>query len=244
MKKILSVLLLLFLMTGCSAEYTLIIDEKNIFESINIIAENEEESYGINYYSKPIPAFINSQISSETLQEQPGIEYYNISKSINSNLFNMNLNYNFNFNNFKNSQIINKSVSVLQIEEKQGIYKFNTGATLKIFESYPSLNNVRIKIVLDDNYEIVETNANSINDNEYFWNYSRDNYNKSPITFIIKNKDISNSGNNNNNNTNNNINNNQTNENSITDIVLVALSLASFVLALILIITFSKKIRK
>ena len=92
MKKIILLITTLFILSGCNVEYELnITNDNDYIENINIISENSNESSIINSYAKPIEAFDNSGNYSESLEEIPGVEYYDLSKSLNSNnLYNLN----------------------------------------------------------------------------------------------------------------------------------------------------------
>ncbi len=245
MKKIILLITTLFILSGCNVEYELnITNDNDYIENINIISENSNESSIINSYAKPIEAFDNSGNYSESLEEIPGVEYYDLSKSLNSNnLYNLNLKYQFNYDNFNESNIINHSVSVLKIDDERGVYILNTGATLKIFEMY-DINEMTIKITLDDNLEVVNSNASSNEGNTYYWHVNNDNYKTSPITFSYQEKkeEVPNDDNNEFVDNDNNLNDNAVD--STNDILLVVLITMIFIVVLSAIIIISKRIKK
>lgn len=242
MKKIILLGLMMFVLTGCNVEYNLTINEDTIYESIDLLSETAEESYILSVYTKPIEVSLDSPMHSESNEKLPDVEYYNTSKLLNNGLYQMNINYEHNFNDYKNSNIISNSVSVLKIEKSKGIYIFNTGATLKVFDNYKELNNLTIKIKLSDKFELVSSNADEVINNEYIWNVSRNDYKTNPITLSFKKIEKNNSTNNNENNNVNIQNNNE--ENTSTDYMLVVFSFIGFIIVLLVIVIFSKKIRK
>lgn len=187
MKKIILLFIMIFLLTGCNVEYTLTINENNIYENINIIAETEVENTRISSYLKPVEAYINSPLNSESLEKLPGVEYYEMNKSNNNELYTLNLNYNFPYEEFKKGNIINSSVSVLKIIEEDGIYQINSGANIKAVGEN-TINNLIIKFILDDKYETVYSNADYTLNNEFIWYINKDNYKANPITFSYQEK--------------------------------------------------------
>ena len=72
MKKIMLLLITVMFLTGCNVEYNLTISKDNISESINLISEDYEESDIINLYQKPIEAFNNSPVYSESFLSESG----------------------------------------------------------------------------------------------------------------------------------------------------------------------------
>lgn len=252
MKKLIVLVVSILFLTGCNVEYSLNISEDSIFENINIISENDSESNIISSYLKPVEAFINSPIYSESVEKVPGVEYYNVSKLINNGWYNLRLNYNYDLKEFQNANIINHSVSIFKFDNKKDEYNLNTGARLKIFDSY-DINNLTIKIILSDYYEYINSNANSINGNEYIWYITREDYKTRPINLVFKEKknDIENPNtgnadvqNPNNNSQNNNQNINIGEKNSSNDVILVICLLLGFIFAITIVLTLSKKVRK
>ena len=255
MKKICFLIVSIMFLTGCNVEYTLNISEDSIYENVFIISENDNESNVLGNYLKPVEAFVNSPIYSESTEKVPGVEYYNFNKSINNGWYNLNLNYIFNFEEYKNSNIINHSVSIFKFEEKNNEYSLNTGARLKIFDSY-NINNLTIKITLDNEYEYISSNANSVFGNEYTWYITKNDYKTRPINLVFKlkeentnpenpnngNSGVQNPNNNITNNNNQNINGNE--KNSSDDIILIISLLVGFIFVLSLVLIMSKKVRK
>lgn len=246
MKKIILLVISILFLTGCNVEYNLNISEDVFYENINIISETENESNIISSYLKPIEAFINSPMHSESIEKLPDVEYYNSNKLINNGLYNLNLNYYFDINEFKNANIINHSVSIFKFTKKNNEYNLNTGARLKIFDSY-DINNLTIKITLDEYYEYVNSNADNIFNNEYTWYINKDNYKTRPINFSFKVKKDNNTGvqNPNNNNTQNNNQNININEkNNSNDLILIVCLLMGFIFVITMVLTLSKKVHK
>lgn len=252
MKKIILVVASILLLTGCSVEYNLTIEEENITENISIIPENDEENSMLNIYNKPEEVFLNSPVYSESNEKLEGVEYYSITKVLNANIYQMNLDYKYKFQDFINANIVNNSVSIFKFEKNGDIYILNTGANLKIFENYKSLNNVKISIKLSDKYQVILNNAITSENNEFIWYVDRSNFKTSPITLNFINLEEqknngqnsepeNNVGNNIENNLNNNENNLNNNENlekleNTNDNIIIGALFIGFILVLILIL--------
>jgi len=242
MKKIVLLLIMIFMLTGCSVEYNLIISEDSITEDIYLKSENENESNIIYNYLKPVEAFIDSPMNSESNEKLDGVEYYVMNKNINSlNLYELNLNYKFNYDDFINSNIVNQSVSLFEIDKSYGVYYLDTGASLNIFDLYPELNTLKVSISLNELYEIVDTNADKIIDNVYIWNVTRNNYTSNPISISFKEKPVEEE---NQYEEENNNENEQKKEVSKGDILLVLTLLGGFLVVLVLLIILTRKNNK
>jgi len=242
MKKIIILILCVFILTGCNVEYTIKIDKNSYDESIIIISETDMESNIVSNHQKPIEAFINSEISSETNEKLPGIEYYETSKYLNDGMYNLNLSYEFKQEEILKSNIINSSVSLFKVFKENNVYKIHTGANIKVFKT-ENINNLKIKIILDDTYEVTYSNAQNISGNVHEWSVNKENYQTSPITFEYKQKTSENNTSNVNNNQNIQIDKQEEVDNT-GDLILVIILFLAFVLVLLGIIVGRKKFTK
>ncbi len=192
MKKIIFLFITIILLSGCNAEYELNITKDNIRENINCYSESNTDNDYINYFVEPIAAFIDSPYNSEEPVKISGVEYYNISKNLNNEFYSMNINYAFKSNDFYNASIINRSVNNLSTELNYDRIVYNTGKGIKVFDRYRNLNNLTIKINVSNDFEIMENNADEVNNNTLIWRINRSDYNDAIINFSLKdlNKEI------------------------------------------------------
>ncbi len=247
MKKLLMLFGILFLLSGCSVTYELTITEDSVRENVTIYGEDSSDNEIISIYEKPVEAFIDSAMSSESIEKLPGEEYYEMTKNIDAlgNRY-LNLNYNFKKEDFKRASIINYSVSSFEIEEEKDELRFFTGSYIKAFEQYNGINTLDIKVNVDPSYEIVSSNAHSISGNVLSWQIKKENKRNSPLNLTIRkkkegndNETPSNPSSNNSSNTTNNA-----NDNSGNNLILAFGALILFALVLVIIITVRNKYNK
>ena len=193
MKKIIPIILIIFL-TGCNAQYNLMINDEGYTEEILLISENENDSRIISQYQKPVEKYYDSADSSETLEKVDEIDYYDMNKYTENNFYNLKLTTDFTKNDYIKSNIASHSVSIFKTYRDGGVYQLFAGSYFKCFEMNNGINNLVIGVTLSDDYEVVESNADKINNNMFIWNIDKYNYkNKSVHFYYQKKEDSSNS---------------------------------------------------
>lgn len=182
-KKIILLILILFLLCGCSAEVNLNIATDGVYEEVKINALPD------NYYTKEqlntvfrqyIPAFANNVIvDTEPDQASPGIQYYQRKVNDIGNGYSFTYNYKFNLSNYKNATTIKnafKSVTIQDDKVDNKIMLTTDSGGLLYFEQYPSLQEVKVNITSD--YKVLNHNADYVNGNVYTWVLNRNFNNK------------------------------------------------------------------
>ena len=111
MKKIF-LLSLIFILTGCSIDYNLTLDEELATENIKINSQD--------FYTFPTPAYNNVQGSSETDEKIPGVEYYDM----NFNTDYSTASYKFPLNNFKSSRAVNTCYKALTLSKTSTVVAY------------------------------------------------------------------------------------------------------------------------
>ena len=174
MKKILFLLITCLLLTGCTVNYNLEINDTNFKETItgNVLNSelNTNNSSSINNYlfllNGDQPSFYKNDnifYNKETNNTQEGIDFE--------------YNYTFNENNFNNSRIINECFD-------NHIYnyadnKYYLVVSGKFNCNYSDITNINITT----NYNVTSNNATKIKNNTYTWTI--DENNKDDIYFFI-----------------------------------------------------------
>ncbi len=169
MKKIIMLVLLVILLTGCSAEVNVIINDTGINETITITDNNTS-----SYYNN-VPAFYKDVFSDiEPDVKNPGVEYYNRNITQGSDGYKINYSYKYNFDNYKNARTVKtafKSFNLRKdVSEKQIIISTDS-SQLSLFNTYSNLSSVRVNIT--PTYQVVKSNADYVNGNIYTWNFSK-----------------------------------------------------------------------
>ena len=112
MKKTFILIIILFLLSGCTAEYNLNISDKGFNETLVLRAENLNDNELLIDY--PITAFYDSEGNNEDpLKKEPDVEYYNSKLIKENNLNKLTYNYKFNESEILSSRIIRNSFSTI-----------------------------------------------------------------------------------------------------------------------------------
>ena len=205
-KRILILITILLLTTGCTCEYNLTIKENTYKEEIIITGETKEEISNFNNkWQIPISKEEYNKISleSDTNGEYTG-EIYNYNLSNNRLTFK----YDFSKNQYINSTAVSNCYDMLTITNSNNRTIISTSSNTKCFENHPPLNNIKINIKVDK--PVISNNADRINGNTYTWNIDKSNANEKSINLIIDNQTNDNENNIQSTPNNNNINNNKT----------------------------------
>ena len=180
MKKIFIVLFLTFILTGCSAEYTIDIDN-GYMENLNVYADTTEEVDTLRTYNYSDPAFYDPNYFEDELEVLPQIERYKT--SFNNNIYNAS--YKFN-DSYDKSNIVNSSVDIFDVYNAYNSHIYAKDFT-KAFAIMQTLN--RITINIKTNKSVIGNNADAINGNTYTWIITRDNPNRE-ISFYFVNPNL------------------------------------------------------
>ena len=195
--KKLFLVLFIFIISGCKAEYNLNISDNKIIESSNFYTEENDldfdnldedgpsslEDIYNNYYKQDYRAF-DYEINNESLYKKKKLNDYG-----------MNLSYTYDFENFGNSLLFNYEISdgdnSYVNNEKYISIKISDFNCFYGEEEDAISHNLTINITTD--LKVLENNADRVNGNVYSWDINRDNYyDKGLYIKIKKNIDFSN----------------------------------------------------
>lgn len=165
MKKIFVLLAMVFIFTGCTIEYNIDINEFSYSEDLYII-ENHQKYYketGLNYKNL---IGINKQSVEMELDQPTQIEYMNLSNYF--TLFDSGAHL-FNDGRFYSQYPlpIYKCYENYVFENKSGVITLETSGKFLCPNFLQKADDIILNIYSD--YELIDTNANSINDNKYTW---------------------------------------------------------------------------
>lgn len=183
MRKII-LLLVVFLLTGCSVTYNLEISDV-IKENVTATdtGDNNYDLYEM-FYEKPIPLSREIDILPESNVKLDGVSYYDMKQIDDYEKFG--LNYTGIFNDkikLSDSHILFYGLGNFDYrEEEDGIY-INVPSKIKIFEQFSNLDEINVNIKTD--YNVIENNADKVNKNVYVWKINRDNYKNKTIKLKI-----------------------------------------------------------
>jgi len=180
MKKIILLIITIFILTGCSAEYELIYENNYFNESlkltsyknesfINYVNTNYNRNYFINYKLQ-----LGDMSETEYISKYGGV--YN-KKIINEeNNYGIELGYNYD----KKEEYINSSIVYNLFDNIYVNENIIRATNIKnIFESYDSLK--EIKIVFSTDKNVISTNCDEEKDGKYYWYINNNNYKQKDI---------------------------------------------------------------
>lgn len=178
MKKVLLVLLFMFLISGCSVNYEVEIGGKTLKENMTLIdnqSDNNEINELMNSYSN---VFYYDNYNPYEKNQNQNYTYYN--KSIIDNGMGINLKHVFNYQNYSGSAIVNNCFDDFFFGSSGDEYYLDTRkGKFTCFDKYPKLDSVTVKVIVDT--EVYENNANQINGKEYIWQFNRNNASSASI---------------------------------------------------------------
>ncbi len=248
MKKIILLLLSLLFLSGCSVQYTLDITEDEIKENITLVSENSFDSERIYNYAYPTPAFLNAPTMSESYEKLEGVEYYETEKVLNSmGYYNYNMQYTFLQEDYENSNVVSNSVSVFNVYNKGRTYYIETGANIKAFSQMNGISTLQVVVNLDDNLEVVSSNADLVSGNTLTWNIPSSDAKTTPISLAYKKIENSSNSSNSTNSTNsssNELNNSNNSVDNKSTLIIALLCLLGFGLVLTILIIIKNRRQK
>ena len=183
MKKCL-LFLCLFLVTGCTAEYHLDIDEElNLKENVNIAAVNSDDIVKLKEFNRIIPSDIEVDDFRAFNERIKGISYYDVKKNDNNDL--LSLEHKFDINSINNSYVVRSCYEYVTVMTRNDDKELllSTSNKLLCFKQYDNLDEV--KIIISSIYKLKETNADSVDGHNYIWNVNKDNYSNKYIYLLL-----------------------------------------------------------
>jgi hypothetical protein len=216
-KRLLIIIGLLFILTGCTSEVTITISEDRIVENITI---DNYPGNGItkddikNGYRHFVPAYFSTYVAdSEPDERRGGVAYYLFSMNEVGNGYRINYKYDYPMEKYYDSRALKEGFTTSSVIDDGQFLTIETSEQNQSLYAYPELTKLTINIVVP--YSVVDSNADSCNGKKCTWVYTpSSNYKKIYIKMkkpASSNKGpvyIPDNGNNNNNNNNNNSNNN------------------------------------
>lgn len=197
MKKLILLSVIIFFLTGCTANYDIeiynnTVKEKMIFINSDSSSWDSEIQYGLTYRdlllaSKdyPYPVFNSTVVDENDTIKLDGVEYYNNKLISDSYKLGQSLSYDkFTLSNFNDSSIVKKCYQYFNIIEKEDNIILSTSLENTCFNTYPSLDSITVN--LKTNHKVVNSNADTVSGYHYTWNLTKDSKDDAAISITIK----------------------------------------------------------
>ena len=181
MKKNILIIVLALILTGCTAEYTLTINEGVYSEKVSIIGDNNDETASFNndWVVAVDKDIYNLQGDSETTTVPEDIYEYKIKGN------SLTFSYDFNIKNINNSSAISNCYNVFNINKYEDRIVISTDENITCFDKNPTLNDVIVNIITDK--EVLSNNADSVDGNKYIWHLTNTNSKSKSINMLMVN---------------------------------------------------------
>ena len=178
--KYLPILPILIILSGCSNDYELIIDNNTINEKVNFEIKNEDYDKAI--LINRIFTITNNILETDTKEDiakkvindlrgnnfKPSYESDDLyNKKVNGD--NIELNYTFKSNDFKTSNIFTYCFGNYFFDSNEDYY------LIKGSGGFSCLINSKMTIAIKSKYRIIDNNADKIKGNVYYWNFNSEN---------------------------------------------------------------------
>jgi len=190
----LTIIISIFILTGCSANYSLTInDTKDITEYLKVIEDdkNKFNTKDLNLLNATPKEYLETRLKwplsvyEDSNPIEPvkinGVDYYNQNDISNDNVLGLTYSFNHDFDLFEKSKILNKCYSY-NLSSNNNIITFNTTSDFKCFDEYPILDDITFKIYTT--CSIKDNNSDEKKNNELIYYIKKDNINKN-ISFIL-----------------------------------------------------------
>lgn len=177
MKKIILIILLAIIMTGCNAEYKITIKDGKVYETLTVIEDNKEnlnikdeigrtfedyaKMYGKTY---DLTTSFYDLYSDESCEE--GCSYYNKEYINEDGKIGFRLTHEYDLDEYNDSTIANEYFPGFQVEVEESIVKIIGGSSWNFINSFKTLD--EIKITIETENKIISSNGVK-KDNEYTW---------------------------------------------------------------------------
>ena len=173
-------LLLVFCLTGCDVTYNLTITDDEMIESVDFWYDDTKENEKIidQYLSVKHQAYFNMDTSVTN--------NYNQKKITDDGKIGMNLEYGYDENNLEKSSLIDKCYykkSVSNTDDEINIYT-DGKVSCMYMDDVKQFDSLTINIKTD--LEVIDNNADKVEDNTYTWVINEDNYQNHPIEIRLK----------------------------------------------------------
>lgn len=172
--RVIAVLLMMIVLTGCTPEYNIEIKDGKVYEELSVTGFTSQQKAAFF-----LPQYAKVDSNSD----------YHLSSTDNK----LSYSYTFSFKDYLKSNMAKSCYDALLLykDKETNNYVLHTGSE---FRCYPFQVNDNVSLDYDSininikftNYKVIENNADSINKNVYTWNINKNNYKNKTILVKFK----------------------------------------------------------
>lgn len=186
-KKIILLVFLVMLLTGCDISYNLSINEDTFTEStvFNTTTADGTKEYLYNLYREEYPIYIDQEyLYYDPYSQITGNDYYtkNYNELDTGYIFNYQASYNYDdFSRARSLNTVFNTIGVGYLDAEDYYYLSMSG--IKIFNYNNTINTITINIDFDRDAIILSNNADTVSGNTYTWQLNPSNLKDIDITY-------------------------------------------------------------
>lgn len=166
-------------MTGCRANYNLVVNNDYIDENLDIIIPN----------SMVDDEILNSQISNPISVYMSGNDKYKMTKKTDSSNNYINYSFKHKVSNFGNSNFMKKCFSNALVSDSEDSILINTGSQFNCIELEDDGYMDEVSINITTGLRVIKNNADKVSNNTYTWVFNDENYMDKSIEIEMKKND-------------------------------------------------------
>ena len=177
-KNVLLMMCLIFFLTGCSAEYNIVIKKDSISEELQVYDEN---SYYESEIGKKIEEDINiktgvliNEQNGDTEDVNPNYTYYLKEKINSKGKLGIKYTNTFDVDDYSKSYIANNCYKYFQVYKDKKYITISTSKEFLCIENFDKLYEVKINI--KTKYNVEKNNADEVSNNVYSWTITKNNF--------------------------------------------------------------------
>lgn len=181
-------ILVLLILSGCEATYTITIDKNNINEKIEVLettSSTRTVSDIMDNYKKKYPVYdVDDIMNDEDLYEiHQDATYYNQTYNITGNNYHLYYEYSYPIDKYAAANSINYSYNYKTVSYENSILKLSTSSPNNKLKYNSLFTNLTVNIITD--YVVTNNNADSVVGNRYMWYFNKSNNNEKRINFEV-----------------------------------------------------------
>ena len=200
MKRIICLMLTIFILTGCTAQYNLNINDSLFEETAYLVQDSSIDWNTINsiYWNSTVNdvigneydgytgAEINSNEDIYSRQKVEGVKYYNKTRLLTNKENGIKYDFKFDTSNYNLSKIANYCYDDFNVKISGNEYSISTSDQFNCFDYYNFLDDVEVNIILGYDYDVLSNNADKVEKNVYTWIINKNNANNKPVEITVK----------------------------------------------------------
>lgn len=177
MKKLIVLISFLILLSGCTVNYNITIDENNIKENIVVednITNGRTKEDIVSFYNNWYPVYLYEGVIDDYSVKVDDAVYYNKGNIVETeNGYNYSYSYNHKIDDYKNSTIWNLYLVNNTLSNTSKNISIYSGKGMQLFNK-SFIDNLNVSITTS--LKVGEHNADRVEGNTYIWEYNLSNY--------------------------------------------------------------------